>query len=558
MQQKFLSYLVETKILTQSDVDKIVKDNKDSKSFIVQNILAAFPEQSNAILKAYSHTYQGQVADLASMDIPSNIIDLIPREVATQSKVIPIDRAGNNIIIASLNPHDIQLVDHIRFKTGYTAKPVLAVAHQLEKALSKYYKMKDVGITEVVKKTTNKKTEGRHIIQAKGNDPIVTLVNQILLQCVHRNASDIHIEPYETFLRVRLRIDGKLKEISRPPISIASNLTSRIKIMANMKIEERRLPQDGPINSVIDNKNIDFRVNTLPVSHGEKIVLRILDKSALNVDLTKLGFEPDDFDKFKDTIHNPYGMVLVTGPTGSGKTTTLYSALQELNTVDSNLMTAEDPVEFNLDGINQVQVDPSIGFSFAKALKAFLRQDPDIIMVGEIRDKETGEIAIKAALTGHMVLSTLHTNTAPDTITRLLDMGLEPFNIISSLNSIIAQRLVRRLCNLCKKEIGPDAKKALEEYSIPKKILESTPIFEARGCDQCSDSGYSGRTAVHEVLVLNDAIRQSVMAGANSVELKSLARKSGMRTLRQNALLKLLRGETDLLEVISNTASDEN
>ena len=433
----------------------------------------------------------------------------------------------------------------------------MAPKNQIEKALKKYYRMKDLGISKVSQKQSTQKKETRYNVTAKNEDPITNLVDQVLLQCVQKQASDIHFEPYETFQRIRLRIDGKLVEVSRPHHSQSATLSSRIKILAGMKIEERRLPQDGAINTTIDRKPIDFRASSLPVSNGEKIVLRILDKSALNVDLTKLGFESDDFKKFRTAIHNPYGMVLVTGPTGSGKTTTLYSALQELNTAEANLMTAEDPIEFQLEGINQVHVDTNIGLTFASALKSFLRQDPDIIMVGEIRDRETGEIAIKAALTGHMVLSTLHTNTAPDTIVRLIDMGLEPFNIISSLNAIIAQRLLRKLCKACKSPSNEQQIDEVRKHGVPDEIIKKAKLFSPVGCDECSDSGYSGRTAVHEVLAINDEIRQAIMNGQGSIELKLLARRSGMRTLRQNALLKLLRGETDITEVLSNTASDE-
>jgi type IV pilus assembly protein PilB len=371
-------------------------------------------------------------------------------------------------------------------------------------------------------------------------------------------ASDIHVEPYESYMRIRLRIDGVLQEIARPPAHMKAAVASRFKVMAGLKIEEKRLPQDGNINATIENKPIDFRINTLPTVHGEKIVLRILDKSSLQVDMTKLGFEQSDLNRFKDSIHKPFGMVLVTGPTGSGKTTTLYSALADLNQISDNIMTAEDPVEFTLEGVNQVHVKPEIGLTFADALKAFLRQDPDIVMVGEIRDRETGEIAIKAALTGHMVLSTLHTNSAADTVVRLQNMGLESFNLISALQCIVAQRLARRICVKCR-EPDPSLKpEYLVSLGVPPDVAAKSTAYKGRGCDHCNKSGYKGRTAIHEVMVINDDLREAIMKGAPAMTLKKIAMASGMRTLRQNALLKMLKGETDALEVVANTAADDD
>ena len=370
-------------------------------------------------------------------------------------------------------------------------------------------------------------------------------------------ASDIHIEPYETFVRIRLRIDGVLHEIARPPINYHGALTSRFKILGSLNIAEKRKPQDGNINVTIMDKPIDFRMNTIPTVYGEKIVLRILDKSALNVDLTKLGFEQNDFKIFKDSIHKPFGMVLVTGPTGSGKTTTLYSALSELNQVSDNIMTAEDPVEFTVEGINQVQVNEAIDFTFSDALKAFLRQDPDIIMVGEIRDRVTGEIAIKAALTGHMVLSTLHTNSAPDTITRLMNMGLEPFNLIAALNCVVAQRLARKICDNCRVEDTRMTKENLMKLGLPAEMAEKAKVFRGEGCNRCSKTGYKGRTAIHEVLLITDDIKQAILDGASSLKIKEIGINNGMNTLRVNGLKKLLRGEIDVNELTKNTASDD-
>lgn len=553
---KFVPSLMKHLSLPSKEVEELQRSSKETGAFIIQLLIERFPKKQQEIQQLYSKTFGVQIANLPGMDIPNNIIGLIDRKVAQQYHIIPIDRAGNNIIIAALNPHDLKLIDNIRFKTGFNPKTVFATKHSISEALLKYYKMKNVGITDLKGSKSKSKDMERRVIHEQEDDPIVKLVNQVLLQCVQRGASDIHFEPYENFHRIRLRIDGSLVEIARPPIGHKAQLTSRIKIMSKMDIAEKRTPQDGSIRTIIDNKPIDFRVNSLPTVHGEKIVLRILDKSSLQVDMTKLGFEPEDFNKFKESIYRPFGMVLVTGPTGSGKTTTLYSALQDLNKTTDNITTAEDPVEFNLEGINQVQIDEKIKLNFANALRAFLRQDPDIIMVGEIRDQETGEIAIKAALTGHLVLSTLHTNNAADTVTRMIDMGLEPFNLISALNCVVAQRLVRKLCKKCK--IEDKEKSDLNHFRIHPSQVSVPHLYRAhpQGCDYCSGSGYRGRSAVHEVMVLSDPIKQAIMTGSSAIKLKQIAIANGMNTLRKNALRKMLRGDTDAIEVIKNTAPD--
>jgi type IV pilus assembly protein PilB len=517
------------------------------------------------LLRVYANYYKVQAADLASMDIHPDIAGLIPKDLAQKFRIIPIDRVGNNIIIAMANPQDLKLVDLIRFKTGFSVKPVLALDAAITGALEKHYRtdkidIKDFGSAPSVVQTRSKK-EKRVVIQdtAGGGEmaPIIRLVDQIMLQCVARDASDIHIEPYESYLRVRLRVDGVLQEVARPPVEFTSPLTSRIKIMAGLDIAEKRLPQDGGIRVTIDGRPIDFRVSSLPTIYGEKIVLRLLDKSTLRVDMTELGFEPDDLDKFKTSIYKPHGMVLVTGPTGSGKTTTLYSAISELNKVSDNIVTAEDPVEYNLEGVNQVQINPQIGLEFSTVLRSFLRQDPDIILVGEIRDLETGEIAIKASLTGHLVLSTLHTNSAPDTIVRLQNMGLESFNLISALNCIVAQRLARRICNACRVEDKSVKVDHFIEMGMNAQGAKQARAYTGRGCPECSNTGYKGRTAVHEILVVNDPIRDAIMKRVSGVDIKRIAIESGMRTMRQNALLKLTRGEIDVLEVVKNTATDD-
>ncbi|SME89150.1 type IV-A pilus assembly ATPase PilB [Pseudobacteriovorax antillogorgiicola] len=539
---------------------------KEKGILLVHALIRLKSADPKVLLAAYSHCYKIKVADLDAMDIPNNIISLVPPEIARKSRIIPLDRVGNNIIVALENPQNLKQIDLLRFKTGFSAKTVLAGEEQISRAIERYYPVKSMDIDQLskqkagtLKHTNAGRAEKRATINegvSEESGPVIQIVDQILLQCVSRGASDIHIEPYENFLRVRLRIDGALHEIARPPAQFKPPITSRFKIMAGLNIAEKRLPQDGNISVTILNRPIDFRVNTLPTVFGEKIVLRILDKSALNVDLTKLGFEPDDFERFKKSIHQPFGMVLVTGPTGSGKTTTLYSALADLNKVTENIMTAEDPVEFTIDGINQVHINAQIGMTFASALRAFLRQDPDIIMLGEIRDLETGEIAIKAALTGHLVLSTLHTNSAADTIVRLQNMGIESFNLISALNAIVAQRLARKICDGCRIHDQSVKPEYLIELGIPHQEVHKVKAYKGAGCDKCSGAGTRGRVAIHEVMTVSDELRSSIMKGDPAMILKDIAMEDGMRTLRQNALRKMARGEIDVVEVVKSTASD--
>ena len=521
------------------------------------------------LLNIYGACFGFEVTDLDSMDIPLNIIDLIPTEIATKMKIVPIDRAGQNVIVAVTDPNDLKLLDLIRFKTGYSPKPVLATESSITNAINRHYKSKDIAFSasdkeEIAKAGFKVQTEDRAIIgeqrgaQEDNGGAVIKIVDQILVQCLARRASDIHIEPYETFLRIRMRVDGVLQEVARPPVELRNPIISRVKIMARINIAEKRLPQDGGIRVVIEGRPIDFRVSTCPTMYGEKVVLRILDKSALQVDMTKLGLERDDFERFTNAIHMPFGMVLVTGPTGSGKTTTLYSALSDLNKKTVNLLTAEDPVEFNLEGINQIQVQPQIDFTFAMALRAFLRQDPDIIMVGEIRDTETAEIAVKAALTGHLVLSTLHTNSAADTVVRLTNIGIEPFNLVSSLNAIVAQRLVRRICKKCRQPDPSIKTEYLVQLGIPPNYAGQIQPYKGVGCNSCGNSGYKGRIAIFEVMSISDPIKEAILSHKSAHEIKKIAQKMGMRTLRQNALRKMASGETDILEVIKTTASDDS
>jgi len=542
---------------------------KDGVSFMhaleLQNYV---PEEK--LLDVFSKIHKRPKTNLGAKDIPANIIALVPADIAQTYRVIPIDKAGNNVIVAMGYPK-IQTLEQIRFKTGFQAQAVIASEIRISEALKKYYSKvtyqkvtldtsnleKDLATAGV---TLKKETIKREIIdlQAANAGPIVKLVNQILIECKNRGASDIHIEPYENYMRVRLRVDGVLTEIARPDVAAKGPLISRIKIMSKLDIAETRLPQDGAINIQIGDKPVDFRVSSCPTAYGEKIVLRILDKSALAVDMTALGFDQEELDKFKASIHSPFGMVLVTGPTGSGKTTTLYSALSELNQESDNVMTAEDPVEYNLDGINQVQMKNDIGLDFAAALKSFLRQDPDIIMVGEIRDIETANIAIKAALTGHMVLSTLHTNSAPDTIARLMNMGVEGFNLVSALTCITAQRLVRKICNNCRVVDDSVSTEAMVSLGIHPSFAPRVKAYKGSGCPTCSGSGNKGRVAVHEVLKLSDPVREAILRGAPAMEIKRVAMMNGMRSLRQSALNKMVQGLCNATEVVKTTAADSD
>jgi type IV pilus assembly protein PilB len=467
------------------------------------------------LAEAVSNQYGVPMITLDDFAVDSEVIALVPEDVAVKHTILPVNRAGSTLIIATSDPSNIFAMDDVKFLTGYNVEVVVAAEESIRRAIDKYYDSSssldevmlgfDDDDFEVVAGQDSVDLE--ELAQATEDAPVVKLVNLILTDAVKKVASDIHIEPYEKDFRVRYRIDGLLYEVMKPPRKLKNPLTSRVKIMADLDIAERRLPQDGRIKLKMGrNQEMDYRVSVLPTLFGEKIVLRLLDKSNLQLDMTKLGFEEEQLGHFKESIHQPFGMVLATGPTGSGKTTTLYSALTELNTKSENISTAEDPVEFNLVGINQVQMREDIGLNFASALRAFLRQDPDIIMVGEIRDFETAEIAIKAALTGHMVLSTLHTNDAPSTINRLLNMGIEPFLVSSSVNCVIAQRLARKICEECVEDDTEVTTAALERAGMSSEEAARCQPRKGTGCSNCAETGFRGRIAVYEVMV-NDTLR---------------------------------------------------
>jgi type IV pilus assembly protein PilB len=502
--------------------------------------------------------------NLADFEIDEDIIKLVPREMAQQHQVVPVQRAGSSLIVAMSDPSNLHAIDDLKFLTGYNIEVVVASEEAIRNAIARYYEqksniaalMEEFQEDQVEVAETEAEEDVVDLERSSEEAPVVRLVNLILVDAIKKSASDIHIEPYEKSFRVRYRIDGSLYEIMSPPQKLKNAIISRVKIMANLDIAERRLPQDGRIKIKLGGgREMDFRVSVMPTLFGEKIVMRLLDKSNLQLDMTKLGFEQGQIDAFKDAIDRPYGMVLVTGPTGSGKTTTLYSALSELNKTTDNISTAEDPVEFNLPGINQCQMNDAIGLNFAAALRCFLRQDPDIIMVGEIRDFETAEIAVKAALTGHLVLSTLHTNDAPSTVSRLLNMGVEPFLVTASVNAIVAQRLARRVCKDCKEPVKVTVEQ-LTDIGVPLDKAKTAQIFRGAGCRTCSNTGYKGRVALYEVMLATDELKEFILQGVSSVELKREAIRLGMKTLRQAAIGKLLEGMTTIDEVVNNTAAD--
>jgi type IV pilus assembly protein PilB len=486
--------------------------------------------------------------------------------VAIRHRVVPVNRAGSSLIVAIADPSNILAIDDLKFVTGYNIEAVVASDVGISDAIERYYNRKEEldlnkvmnEIQESVEAAPSSEAEINltDLERAADDAPVVKLCNHLLLSAIQKGASDIHVEPYEKSYRVRFRIDGVLHEEMAPPVKLKAALSSRLKIMAHLDIAERRLPQDGRIKlKVGEDREMDFRVSVLPTLFGEKIVLRLLDKGNLQLDMTKLGFEPDQLADFKSAIESPYGMVLVTGPTGSGKTTTLYSALSELNTLTDNICTAEDPVEYNLPGINQVQMHEDIGLNFAAALRSFLRQDPDIIMIGEIRDFETAEIAIKAALTGHLVLSTLHTNDAPSTITRLLNMGVEPFLVTASVQLVQAQRLVRKICANCKQPTETP-KDELKSLGATDEEIATATCQRGAGCQVCGGSGYKGRVALYEVMPFKDALKELVLQGAAAVEIKAEAIRVGMRTLRRSGVRKICEGVTSVDEVARITAAD--
>ena len=616
MSAKLGEILVRENLITPAQLRETLEYQRANGGRLGSNLVRLGYISDDVVTAVLSRQYGVPSINLDLFQIEADVIKLISEDVAIKYSVLPISKVGATLTLAMADPTNVFAMDDIKFMTGLNVEPVIASETSIQLAIAKYYsgsseidifdsafavevERNGVG-TGKSKSTTNghkrvgvpapkideritsadldvsldrfqfDAPEGEEfelledneeidlaaLARASEDAPVVRLVNVLLVDSLRRGASDIHVEPYEKDFRIRFRIDGVLYDVMHPPMKIRDPLISRLKIMAKLDISEKRLPQDGriKIKVKIDNRSreLDFRVSTLPTLFGEKVVLRLLDKDKLMLDMTKLGFEAGSLEKFKRAISNPYGMVLVTGPTGSGKTNTLYSALQALNTSETNIMTAEDPVEFNLQGINQVQMKEQIGLNFAAALRSFLRQDPNIVLVGEIRDFETAEIAIKAALTGHLVLSTLHTNDAPSTVSRLVNMGIEPFLVATSVNIIQAQRLIRRICSECKEEIHVPVE-GLVEVGFSKEEAADLKLYKGKGCDHCNKTGFKGRVGLYEVMEISDELRELIIIGASAMELRRKAIEVGMITLRESGLCKIREGITTIEEVVKET-----
>ncbi|HEX8633936.1 MAG TPA: type IV-A pilus assembly ATPase PilB [Pyrinomonadaceae bacterium] len=602
MSAKLGEILVRENILTPQQLREALDYQREHGGRLGFNLVKLGLVSDDMVTAVLSRQYGVPSVNLDLFDVDAAVIRLIPREVADKYSVLPLSRVGATLTLAMVDPTNVFAMDDIKFMTGLNIEPVVVSEAGVQEAIEQYYGgTREIELASMVEATLAG-TNGNGHANGNGNGfamasdtvslaqldfdqeasedvevideddeidvsslarmsedaPVVRLVNVLLVDALQRGASDIHIEPYEKEMRIRFRIDGVLYDVMHPPLRLRDALISRIKIMSKLDISEKRLPQDGRIKIKLRSegrsRELDFRVSTLPTLFGEKVVMRLLDKEKLMLDMTKLGFEPESLVKFKRNIERPYGMVLVTGPTGSGKTNTLYSALQSLNTTETNIMTAEDPVEFNLMGINQVQMKEQIGLNFAAALRSFLRQDPNIVLVGEIRDFETAEIAIKAALTGHLVLSTLHTNDAPSTISRLMNMGIEPFLVATSVNLIQAQRLIRRVCVECKEAV-PTPAEALVEIGFTAEEARDVKIYKGRGCAKCNNTGYKGRVGLYEVMEITDDIRELILIGASALELRKRAVENGMLTLRSSGLVKIRNGVTTIEEVVRETVA---
>ena len=570
MSSRLGEILIKESLITSDQLRQALEHQKANGGRLGTCLMKLGFISDDEITGVLSRQYGVPSINLKFYEVDASVIKLIPQDTAVRYQIVPLSRVGSTLTIAMTDPTNVFAMDDIKFMTGFNVEPVVASETAIAEAISKFYGevqsgeeldkvMKDLSAEDAADlelASEEQETNLADLERAAEEAPIIKLVNLIMTDAVKRGASDIHVEPYEKEVRVRLRIDGILQPVMTPPLKLRDAITSRIKIMAKLDISEKRLPQDGRIMIKYRKdgriKDLDFRVSTIPTLYGEKIVMRLLDKENLRLDMTKLGFEQESLTKYEKAILRPYGMVLVTGPTGSGKTNTLYSSIARLNTAETNIMTAEDPVEFQLAGVNQVQMKDQIGLNFAAALRAFLRQDPNIILVGEIRDFETAEIAVKAALTGHLVLSTLHTNDAPSTISRLMNMGIEPFLVATSVNLICAQRLVRRICQNCKEPLDlPEQAKV--DAGFTQEEIESTKIFVGKGCGTCNKTGYKGRVGLYEVMEINDELRELILVGASALELKKKAIDQGMLTLRRSGLTKAAMGQTTLEEVLRET-----
>jgi len=570
MSSRLGEILIKESLITSDQLRQALEHQKANGGRLGTCLMKLGFISDDEITGVLSRQYGVPSINLKFYEVDASVIKLIPQDTAVRYQIVPLSRVGSTLTIAMTDPTNVFAMDDIKFMTGFNVEPVVASETAIAEAITKFYGevesgeeldkvMKDLSLEDAADlelATEEQESNLADLERAAEEAPIIKLVNLIMTDAVKRGASDIHVEPYEKEVRVRLRIDGVLQAVMTPPLKLRDAITSRIKIMAKLDISEKRLPQDGRIMIKYrkDNKikDLDFRVSTIPTLYGEKIVMRLLDKENLRLDMTKLGFEQESLTKYERAILRPYGMVLVTGPTGSGKTNTLYSSIARLNTAETNIMTAEDPVEFQLAGVNQVQMKDQIGLNFAAALRAFLRQDPNIILVGEIRDFETAEIAVKAALTGHLVLSTLHTNDAPSTISRLMNMGIEPFLVATSVNLICAQRLVRRICQNCKEPLDVP-EQAMLDAGYSQEEVATTKIYVGKGCGTCNKNGYKGRVGLYEVMEINDELRELILVGASALELKKKAIDQGMLTLRRSGLTKAALGFTTLEEVLRET-----
>ncbi len=565
MEPRIAELLVRGGIVTREQLTQAQEKERENGSSITKELVRLGFTNEETVTEFLARHFGIERVEINPAEIDDTVFALLPPQLVQKHQLIPLKLFGSTLTVAMAAPTDLVAINEVKFITGYGVRVVLALPSTIKKALERRFggvsydevlKKFGAGEMEVIQEADDVNLQ--ELQQATMEAPVVTLVNAILADAARRRASDIHIEPYEKIFRVRFRVDGVLQEIMGPPLRLKNPLVSRLKVMAGLDIAERRLTQDGRIKLKMGMAGeLDIRVSVLPTLFGEKVVMRLLDKTALQLDMTKLGFDPKTLEDFHEAIHKPYGMILITGPTGSGKSTTLYSALSELNKTDVNVCTAEDPVEYNLVGINQVQVREQIGLTFAACLRSFLRQDPDIIMVGEIRDLETAQIAVKAALTGHLVLSTLHTNDAPSTVDRMINMGVEPFLLTSSINIIAAQRLVRRICENCKEPVEVNADALINLGVDPAEVGAGFATYHGRGCANCNGTGYRGRLAIYEVMVLHEALKEMILRAASAAELKREAVKLGMSTLRMSALQKVRDGLTTIEETARVTDTDK-
>lgn len=596
MSERLGDLLIKRNFITPDQLKKAQEEQKLKGGRLESNLVRLGYIKEDELLSFLSAQYRVPSVKLSKIEINPNVVKLIPASISKKYFIIPINRIGPKLTLAMADPSNIVVIDEIKFMTGFNVEPVVASETEIVDAIKKYYggggsvaglgtttfqaqdftleddkstdsdfDLMDSSLVDVDEfdKLVHGAVDNVEVVENQTADeseeiggPIIKIVNGVLIKAIKVGASDIHFEPYEKSFRVRYRVDGVMRREMTLPVQIKNAIVSRLKIMAKLDIAERRLPQDGRIKLRLGKgREMDFRVSTVPVLFGEKVVLRLLDKSALQLDMTKLGFEESSLEDFKNALRKPVGMILVTGPTGSGKTTTLYSALSELNKETENITTAEDPVEYNFMGINQVQMHEEIGLTFASALRAFLRQDPDIIMVGEIRDFETAQIAVQAALTGHLVLSTVHTNDAPGTVTRLIDMGIEPFLISSAVILILAQRLVRKICAECKEPIKVHPQLLIDLGVSPDEV-KTFPVYKGRGCSICNNTGYKGRVGLYEVMPIKEEIKELILSRASTSEIKKEAMRLGMKTLRQSGIIKIREGLTTIEEVLRSTMDD--